>query len=237
MSVKAIVLAAGKGIRMKPLTDEIPKAMVKVAGKPILEWILENLGKAGITDVLLVVGYKRQKIKEYFRNKFNGMRLDYVWQVKQQGTGNAIAVTENYNDADEFIVMNGDVIVESQLIEKLANEQGFDAVVVAREEKEPWKFGCLKVEGKFVSDVIEKPKKGEEPSYIVSCGIFKFSRKIYDELREIKMSVRGEYELTDALKKLIGKGKVGFILNQGICIDVGCPEDLPRAEKELGNKM
>ena len=108
--VQAIVLAAGEGTRMRPLTYTKPKVMLPVANKPILHHTIENLVKAGIDEVVLVVGYKEETIREYFGEKFNGVRIRYVRQAKQLGTAHALLSAEHLLD-DRFLMLNGDTIV------------------------------------------------------------------------------------------------------------------------------
>ncbi|MBN2127609.1 MAG: nucleotidyltransferase family protein, partial [Candidatus Diapherotrites archaeon] len=92
--MNAVILAAGKGTRLKPLTDFVPKCMVELKGKPLIEWILTELKKAGIKKAVLVVGYKKEKIKEFIGEKFKGIEIEYVFQKKQLGTGNALSTGE-----------------------------------------------------------------------------------------------------------------------------------------------
>ncbi|HDI73009.1 MAG TPA: nucleotidyltransferase family protein, partial [Candidatus Altiarchaeales archaeon] len=111
----AIILAAGEGTRLRPLTSTRPKPMLQVAGKTILEWDLEALARNGFNKAIVVVGYKRDVIVDYFGKKFNGIKLEYVNQREQLGTAHAVSMAEG-KVKKEFLVMNGDLIVSEKLI-------------------------------------------------------------------------------------------------------------------------
>jgi len=234
--MKAVVLAAGRGIRFRPVTDTIPKVMIKVGGKPMVERGLENLVAAGITEIILVIGYKGEIIRAYFKNSFKGINITYIEQEKQLGSADAIGKTKNVVKNEDFIVLNGDVIVETFFLKKLIKFSGFSVVVAARESDEPWRYGCLLLDKRLVKDIIEKPTKGTEPSNLVNVGLYKFSRKIFDAIEKISPSQRGEYEIVDAIKLLILNKEVSYLEYSGLCLDIGNQEDLKKAELELIGK-
>lgn len=235
--VKAVLLAAGKGVRMRPLTSSIPKAMVKLAGKPMVEWQLESLEEAGVDEVAIIVGHKKEVIERHFGGKWNGIKLTYIHQEKQEGTGHAVKHARDFVEGEHFVVAYCDVIVGASLYSKLANVNEFadyEVLMCGREVKDPWRYGVLVVQDEKVVDMVEKPKYGEEPSNIINAGVYQFSAKIFDELDKLERSSRGEYELTDAIMPFIKQGKVRFIgMCEGICMDIGTKEDLEEAEKQL----
>ncbi len=233
--MKALILAAGKGVRLKPLTDKVPKAMVPVNGRPLLEIVLARLAEAGCTSATLVVGYKKEAITRRFGAAFKGLRLTYVEQAEQLGTGHAILQAEGKIKGD-FLCVNADVLVEPRLYKETWEKKGFDAVIAARESGEPWKYGCLKAEGNRVVDVVEKPPKGKEPSRLVGIGVYRLTPRIFTELKKVGKSERGEYEVTDAFKALARERKVGYVSYTGAHHDIGDLEGLKKAEKALKKK-
>ena len=251
--MKAVVLAAGKGVRLRPLTDKTPKALVEIAGKPLVEWVLESLKQAGVEETLIVVGHLGEKVKERFGQDFNGMALGYTEQKELDGNARAIALAKSFAGNSGFICAYCDVIVESSIFKELAeksakkeksvfleaveeSQEGFDAVVVGREVRDPWRFGVLKIEGERVLEVVEKPAIGEEPSNVINAGIYWFSPKIFSAIDKTEKSERGEFEITDSINILAKEGKVGLVRYKGKCIDIGTVEDLKAAEEILSPK-
>ncbi|MFH1544646.1 MAG: sugar phosphate nucleotidyltransferase [archaeon] len=229
--MNGVILAAGKGLRMRPLTDEIPKAMIEVKGKSLLERSMENLKKAGIRKIGIVVGYKKEKIMNRFGNFFKGTKIEYFVQEKPIGTANAVYKAKDFVNGKDFIQVNGDVYFEHHIIDDLKKVRGFDAVLVGRKVHDPWNFGVLKVEANMVKGVIEKPEKGETTSRLVNAGIYKFSSKIFEAIEKTPLSSRKEYEITDSIKLLIGKGRVSWIPLSAGYSDVSDLKQLKEAEK------
>lgn len=228
--MKALVLAAGKGTRLKPLTDNLPKAMVLLHGKPLLEHALVSLKKAGIKRVVVVVGYLKQKIIDYFGSNFEGVQIEYVEQKEQLGTAHAVLQAKRKMDGN-FLVASADVIAAPILWKKLAAKKGFDAVVALRKEKNPKKFGVAAVRGKLLEAITEKPLH-KTKSNLVNAGAYFFSQKIFAAIAKTKKSAHGEFELTDAINFLAQKKKAGFIKFGGKILDIGSLSDLKNAEKE-----
>src|SRR3989344_8279807 len=233
---KAVVLAAGKGVRLRPYTDDRPKVMIDVNGKPLLYYLLRNMKAAGMDEANLIVGYRKEAIEEYFGENFNGMRLNYFVQERQLGTAHAISLVQGYVTKN-FIVLSGDVIVESGLIESLSKTDEFDqydAIVVAREVNDPWRYGCLKVEGEELRGIVEKPAPGSQPSNLINAGIYRFNQKIFPAILMTELSQRNEFEIVDSIMNIIGYGgKVGVRKYSGIVVDVGDEGDLERAKQAL----
>lgn len=234
--MKAVVLAGGQGIRLRPITDEAPKAMIQVGSKPFLQRILENLQKAGISEVLMVVGYKREVIEDFFKEDFKGMKITYFVQQKALGTAHAVSLVESYVK-ENFLVLNGDVLVESNIFSDLSVVDEFDlfdSIIVAREVRDPWRYGCLLIEGDKVKNIIEKPSPGQEPSKLVNAGVYRFSPNIFQAIKKTDLSKREEFELVDSIKILINSGKkIGFKKYTGLCLDIGNKEDLRKAQEFL----
>ncbi len=234
--MKAVVLAGGQGVRLRPLTDDVPKTMIQIGSKPFLQRILENLQKAGITEVLLIVGYKREAIEDFFKEEFNGMKLTYFVQQKSLGTAHAVSLVEGFVN-ENFLVLNADVLVEGGIFLELLQVDEFDpfdALIVSREVRDPWRYGCLLVEGKQVRDIIEKPSPGQEPSKLVNAGVYRFNTHIFEAIKKTELSSRQEFELIDSIKILIKEGKkIGFRKCTGLCLDIGNKDGLHKAQEFL----
>ncbi len=230
--MKAVILAAGKGLRMKPLTENTPKVLVEVKGKSFFERQLEELEKAGIQEVIIVAGFLQEKIIEKFGEEFNGVKIQFVEQKEQKGTAHALLCVKDFLKED-FLQVNGDLIFKSTLIETLKEKK--DNVLVLRKVKNAENFGLVKTKGEKVIDLIEKPseeKKGTEKK-LVNCGIYRFTPEIFSAIEKISFSKRNELELTDAIKLLAEKDKVFWIPVKGKFFDVGTIKELEKAEKEI----
>ncbi len=227
--MKAVVLAAGLGKRMKPLIKGRPKALVELGGKPLLQHVLESLQKAGVEEAVIVIGFGGEKIKKRFGKRFGKLKLFYVVQRIPMGTAHAVLKAKD-RVKGRFLVASADVIVLPSLWKRLAAKKGFDAVIALREERHPERFGVALVSGKKMMQIVEKPRKKIESS-LVNAGAYSFSQRIFPALRKTKVSSRGEFELTDTINALAGKDRVGFVVYNGKCLDIGNLEDLRKAEK------
>ncbi len=229
--MQAVILAAGLGTRMKQLTKNRPKALVPLGGKPLLEHCLDRFEKAGTKKAVIVIGKYGHQVKDYFGNQYRKIHLEYVEQKEQLGTAHALAQARHLCDA-EFFVGHCDVIAPAATWKKISATEGFDCVMTLRKEEEPEKYGVAVVQDRLVAELIEKPVN--PPSDLVNAGCYKFTNNVFDEIEKLKKSARGEYELTDAIKGLMKKKKVGFILETKKIFDIGNPEELADAEEEIG---
>lgn len=228
--MKGIILTAGEGTRMRPLTLTRPKTMLQVGGKPIIQYNLESLRDAGIKDIIMVVGYKKEAIKDYFGNgtKF-GVNITYVFQKKRLGTAHAIKSVRDVVDS-EFIVLNGDVIVDPRLIvDLIANYESADAssLLMLTEVEDPSSFGVVEIEGNQIKNIVEKPSKEEAPSSLINAGIYVLDKTIFEAIDKTKKSERGEYEITDSFKiQMKENKKVIGLKSEDKWIDIGRPWEL-----------
>ncbi len=228
--MKALVLAAGKGVRMRPLTSDKPKAMVLLKGKPLLEYTLKELEKAGIEKCGVVIGYEGEKISSYFGDSVGRMKLKYFAQSEALGTAHAVSVAEEWLDSD-FLVCSADVIVGAGHYRALMEKKGFTAVLTLRHDDFPERYGVIEVSGSQVQGILEKPRSAAKNAW-VNAGIYRFSPIVFEAIRKTGKSKRNEFELTDSIKILIRAGKkVGFVELKGGCMDIGDLRDLERAEK------
>ena len=230
MSVKkAVLLAAGKGTRMKELTNELPKPMLEVRGKPILLHIVEGLRAAGVTDFCIIVGYRADVVRDFFGDgsKF-GVRVSYATQVVQDGTGKVVELAREFAGSDAFVLSYGDILIDPANYAKLTDLAGAEGIVtVKNNEGEMAKGGCVVVNDCFeLIDLIEKPA-GPAPSPWYNAGVYTFRPSIFDFTARLKLSPRGEYELTDAIRDLARSGKVVRVVElSGDWADVRDPEVL-----------
>ncbi|HWQ44305.1 MAG TPA: bifunctional sugar-1-phosphate nucleotidylyltransferase/acetyltransferase [Methanosarcina barkeri] len=229
--MKAVVLVAGKGTRMEPLTSGCPKVMLQVANKPILEHILNSAIKAGIEGFVFITGYQEKKIKEYFGDGSRwGVSIEYVRQREQLGTANAIGYARGYVEKG-FLVLNGDMLVGQEDLKALLSRTE-EAVICVKEVENPSDFGVLETENNKVIRIIEKPKN--PPTNLANAGIYLFRESIFDFIDRTPESVRKEFEITDSIQMLIDSGAaVGYSPLEGRWIDIGYPWDLLKANEYL----
>ncbi|HEY9206981.1 MAG TPA: bifunctional sugar-1-phosphate nucleotidylyltransferase/acetyltransferase [Candidatus Methanoperedens sp.] len=202
--MKAVILAAGKGTRMGPLTENRPKVMLPIANRPILEHIIVTMKAAGIREFLIVVGYLKEKITDHFKDGSGfGVKIDYIEQKAQKGTADAIMVAGN-SIHERFLVTNGDVLAGISDIRKIANARG-DVILAAKKVASPQEYGILFVNGKKVEKLVEKPR--ESRSDLANAGIYVFEPSIFDAIDDTDLSPRGEYEITDSIQSMIDSGK------------------------------
>ena len=191
--MKCVILAAGEGKRMHPLTFTRPKVMLPIANKPILEWNLINSKKAGLKEFIFVVGYKSEMVRDYFGNgkKWN-VKIDYVNQGKPQGTAHAINMVEKF--VDNFIVLCGDTIFGVNDIKKIIQKKASIGIV---EVEHPEEYGIIETKNNKLIKIYEK--MGEPFSNMINAGIYNFDKKIFDYIKKTTKSTRGEYEITDSI--------------------------------------
>ena len=241
MILKAIILSAGEGSRMRPLTLTKPKTMLPVAGKPIIQYNIESLRDNGITDILLIVRYKEEIVRNYFGDGSDfGVNISYKTQKDFLGTANAISYGEDFID-DSIIVLNGDIILDDEIIHEIIKKYNYlspDTLMLLTEVEDPSAFGVVEIENGNIKNIVEKPKREEAPSNLVNAGIYIFNKDIFDKIRETEISERGEYEITDSVSLQIEDNKtvIGHKTSKD-WIDVGRPWELIEVNEELIGKL
>ncbi len=230
--MKAVLLAAGEGIRLLPLTATRPKHLIKVGGKPILQFCLEAVKQGGIDEAIIVTHYMGDAISRYFGDGEKlGLKLTFVEQKAILGTGNAAEVAEPYLDED-FVLIYGDLLFGQDTVKTVLSQfkKGKTAAVIGVIPVDnPESYGIIEqdAEGK-VSRIVEKPAAGKAPSNLANAGVYVFSQEIFDKIKQTKVSVRAEWELTDAITMLAQEGKTVLAtqLSKNDWFDVGRPWDL-----------
>jgi glucose-1-phosphate thymidylyltransferase len=234
--MKAIVLAAGEGRRLRPLTEKRPKPMLPAANAPILEHVIDALVAADVEEIVLVVGYKRERIQSHFGD---GSRFDvditYVVQEPRLGTGDALLQAEQYLGSP-FLVLNGNQIVEPSLLKRLVEavtESGETTISVTRAE-EPERYGVVTLEGDHVETFVEKPPAHAVDSELVSVGAYGFTPDVFAALREIGpgSEVPGELQLTDVIRHFLDR-PIRAVRYDGPWLQVIRPWDLLTTNADL----
>lgn len=231
--MKALVLAAGEGTRLRPLTTNTPKPLLLVAGRPFMSHVLEALSALDVKDIYILVGWKANKIKEYYGDGSQlGLRIRYLEQRERMGTAHAIGCADGSID-EPFVCINGDVIIFQDdiesMIEKHASTGGHVMGTVAVEH--PERFGVIEANGDRLVRIHEKPEV--PPTKMINAGAFVFDPDIFAAIKATPKSVRGEYEITDTLNSLAESGGVHIEELKHGWMDVGLPWDLLRANEIL----
>jgi glucose-1-phosphate thymidylyltransferase len=235
--LKALILAAGKGTRLKPLTDTLPKHLIPVANKPIIFYAMEQIHEAGIDDIGIVVSTESgPEIKKVVSDGFRwNARVTYVLQSEPLGLAHAVMAAREFLADSSFLLFLGDNLFRDRVknIVDEFNTCSPDALVVLKEVADPRAFGVAEVNtlGK-VQCVVEKPK--EPKSNLALAGVYVFTAGVHEAISKLKPSRRGEYEITDAIQKLIEQGKdVHCHTLKGWWLDAGKKEDLLKANRVL----
>ncbi|MBI1357343.1 MAG: NTP transferase domain-containing protein [Acidobacteria bacterium] len=234
---KAVTLAAGRGTRMGELTEDCPKPMLPLGGRPMLAHQIERLEAAGIREVLIVIGYKGQMVRDYFAQHPPAQaRVEYAVQEVADGTGSAAKLARDFAAGDPFLMVYGDNLVEPAVYQALLEQAaGAEMVLAVKHVEDPYQGAAVYVDGDRVTRIIEKPPQGTSTTNWVNAGIYVFQPSIFTELDRLVLSPRGEYELTDAVHSVIASGKpVAWRPIEGYWRDVGRPEDLSSATEFVG---
>jgi dTDP-glucose pyrophosphorylase len=228
---KAVVLAAGKGTRMGALTHQLPKPMLRLAGKPIIEHILDRLREAGTKEALIVTGYRAEMIEQHLGEY--PMKLMFERQQTINGTGTAALLARNFAGEHPFLLTFGDIICESSDYRYLS-ALGGAAVLGVKHVDDPYRGAAVYEENGMVTRIIEKPPQGTSTTHWNSAGLYTFRPVIFEHVAKLDPSPRGEYELSDAIASLIAGGERVLLYSmKGAWRDVGRPEDLRPAEQLL----
>ena len=219
--MKAVILAAGEGMRLRPLTVSEPKVMIPVANRPIMEYVVDALVKNDVRDIVMVVGYRKERIMSHFQDgKKFGARIDYVVQDKQLGNGHALFSAKD-RLSGEFMVLSGDNIVDRRAVGDLLRAGSCPSALVVESEN-PSKYGVVELDKGTIKNVYEKPT--ELISNIILTGMYCLSDKIFDQIE--RCIGEGEYGLSNALQMSLGAHPVAPVFSDGLWIDAVYPWDL-----------
>jgi len=225
--MKCAILAAGKGVRMLPLTKENPKPLIEVNGVPFLNYLIDEIKKAGFDDIAILIGYKGEKIKEWAKKE--KMKITFIEQKEQKGTADAIKLLKNWSNSEDFAVVMGDNLYSSKDLKKLKRKDKYHYVSAIKGDSR--KFGELIVDGDFLIRIREKSP--DIITGLINTGAYKFKQEIFDVISSLKPSERGEYEITDALTALAEKKKVKVLTIEDFWVNFGSLEDIKTTEEFL----
>ena len=242
--MKAVILAAGKGTRMGALTDELPKPMLPVEGKPILEHIISGIAAQGVREFCLITGWKAEFIEQHFGDGSSlGLSISYARQEVQDGTGKAPELAKSFVGDDPFLLTYGDILVRPKTYATMVERFGqgeFSGLITVTPGEDVTKGAINFFDDQFcLRKIVEKPsleqldqlrtdrwlKEGDPMWY--NAGIYIFRPVVFDHTAKLKKSPRGEYELTDAIATMIDAGEpIAGAKTEGRWIDVRDPEVL-----------
>jgi UDP-N-acetylglucosamine diphosphorylase / glucose-1-phosphate thymidylyltransferase / UDP-N-acetylgalactosamine diphosphorylase / glucosamine-1-phosphate N-acetyltransferase / galactosamine-1-phosphate N-acetyltransferase len=232
---KAVLLAAGRGTRMRELTVDLPKPMLEVRGKPVAQHIVEGLRDAGVSQFLIVVGYRPDVVRNYFGDG-SAYKIDikYATQAVQDGTGRVVDLAREFVGASPFVLSYGDILVDPRNYKKIVDlADGVEAIISVKRGEDVSKGGAVFVNERMdLVDLREKPAPGEATSPWYNAGVYTFRPSIFEFTAKLKPSPRGEYELTDAIRDMARAGKkVQALELTGEWADVRDPEILSRLNR------
>jgi UDP-N-acetylglucosamine diphosphorylase / glucose-1-phosphate thymidylyltransferase / UDP-N-acetylgalactosamine diphosphorylase / glucosamine-1-phosphate N-acetyltransferase / galactosamine-1-phosphate N-acetyltransferase len=235
---KAVVLGAGRGTRMRELTNDLPKPMVIVRGKPVLQHIIEGLAAAGLNQILLVVGYRKEVVQSYFGDgSDHGARIDYVEQVVQDGTGKVVELAKEFCGSSPFVLSYGDILVRPSTYPAFTELEDAEMVLAVHHSAEISKGGAVYLNSAFeVIDLREKQQAHEVTTPWYNAGIYTFKESIFSYVSRLERSPRGEYELTDAVRAMALEGrKIRAVEIKGDWADVRDPEVLAELNRSASS--
>jgi NDP-sugar pyrophosphorylase family protein len=239
--MQSLVLAAGKGTRMRGLCDRLAKPMLPLANVPVIEHILDALALAGITRAHVVVGHCADQIRDHFARKPHRLSPNFIDQVNPTGTASAALLGKTVLRDEPFLLAFGDIIVSRANYAALVSDfqtGDWDAMLTTRKVPDPCHGAAVYVEGGRVVRLVEKPKPGTSTTDLDNAGLFIFPPEIFGILERLKPSARGEYELTDALSSMIAANmRVGAHNIEGFWFNLTDPEALIASNEAVLNEV
>jgi len=236
--LQTVILAGGEGKRVFPLAANSPKPMFNLLGKPLIHHVIDTLKQAGLKDYVIVVGHCGDQIKDYLKDGSTlGVNIQYTLQKQSLGMADALQTTKELVD-DNFFVVNADDVFEASLIKKMKSQfkdTGAEIVLSCKPVKETWKFGIIEVKNEQVTDFVEKPSKGNEPSNLAVVGVYLLTKKIFDYYKKIPVS---DHQYEDAILQFIKNNNVvKAVRYDGFFAGYKYPWDLFTINKHLMDKQ
>ncbi len=220
---------------MQSLTDTAPKPMLEAHGRPILAHLVSHLRRAGVAQILIVTGYRAEQVENYFANQPG---IVFRRQAHPDGTARAALLAQDFIDRDPFLLTYGDILAAPGTYLGMAERlEGAETVVAVKRVDDPCQGAAVYAEGDRVTCVIEKPPPGTSTTPFNSAGIYGFEPSIFHRLEEVRLSPRGEYELTDAVSAVVASGALARLYEiAGWWADIGRPEDLARIPAAMSSE-
>lgn len=238
--MKAVILAAGRGVRLQPLTENRPKQMLPLAGKPLIGHILDRLRHINVERVVIVVGIMGEVIRKYVKTLNLPFPVEYVEQLEPKGTGHATALAAERIKGDHFLLLYGDVIPSPTLLKRVIEKykECNSPLITASKVDDLEGFGIVQASNGLLDKIIEKPSNLSISGGLVNVGVYILTSEIIDCIDEVTVSPRGEIELTDALNIFAERREVGIVqaLHEE-WIHIGYPWDLLRANRRLLSEL
>jgi len=235
--LKGVVLAAGEGVRLLPITETRSKHMIPIAGRPAIEHIVRSLTTNGVRELLVVVGHKRETLQDFLGDggKFEA-KISYAVQPSVLGTAHAIGMAEEFVGEEDFLAIYGDIFTTPKAIQRVLETyeaSGKKPTLTVVPVPNPSSYGVVSVIEDRVTRIIEKPEPQEFSSNLANAGIYIFGNEIFDAIRSTVKSERGELEVTDSINILISKGNEFAVarIEQKDWVDIGCPWDALEANR------
>jgi len=224
--MKAVILAAGEGKRLRPFTETMPKVMLPVANKPIIEHVFDAVKNSGIDEIIVIVGYKKEVIMDFFKD-YKGIKITYVTQEKQLGTAHALLQAKN-KVKENFIVLAGDNIIDKKSIQKLIQDKSEYSILI-KEHPHPSKYGAVFLDKNNLKEIVEKPK--DDSGKYISTGIYKLPKTFFKKIEQL--SKQGVHDISSAIQSLIKDGvQINTILAES-WMDIVYPWDLIQVNETL----
>lgn len=228
--MKIIIAAAGKGTRMLNLSQDKPKHLIPINGRPWMAHVFDHIASAGLKDIVLVVGHQAHAWDEFLSHDTHGFNVTVVNQftvcgTERYGTAMPIEAVKNVVDNEQFIFFYGDNVYAHDDIRKFCIDDDY-SYIGGMHHDEPERFGVLFEQDGMLKKIVEKPQ--EYIGNLINVGIYKFTSDIFDAVKLIQKSTRGEYELTDAVTLLAQQQKVKVLELSNHWMDFGRPEDVEK---------
>ncbi|MDZ7798766.1 MAG: sugar phosphate nucleotidyltransferase [Patescibacteria group bacterium] len=238
MIKKVVISAAGRGTRMGKLTDDKPKHLLEIAGQPFLYYLLHRLEAAGFSEMIMVVGYKKEAFNDFIKKyPFNLKIVDqHEMCGDDYGTAIPIKAVKNLIGQENFVSVAGDNLYSVRDLKKSQKEDKLN-YIGGLKVNDGGRFGHLEVDGRgFLQDIKEKPENISPGERIINCSLYKFTPEIFGAIDRIGLSPREEYEITEAITYLAEERKVKLIELEDFWLDFGRPEDIEKLAKHLREK-
>lgn len=236
--MKGIILAGGKGTRMLPLTAVTNKHLISVGKLPMIEYPLYTIRNLEVDSISVVTGGEHfQNIAEYLGNLHKEIHFSYHYQAEPRGIAQALSLTESFVKDGKFAVILGDNIFEENFIQeaKIFEESDLGAMLFLKKVSDPQRFGVVEINKDKIISIEEKPKKLK--SDLAVTGLYFYDSSVFDKIKKLEPSKRGEYEITDVNNMYIQEGRAGFHIVEGFWSDAGKHESRERCSEFVKDNL